>query len=194
MSGVELWGRAACLRGVQPGDAGPAFAILHGNRAILDWLEWPGPETVADMAARCSVWRAHGEGGDDFAFAIEERASGAFAGALTLRFAGHAGVGVVGYWIDPHLWGRGLATDAVRLASWLAFECLDAQALCARVHHGNERSRRVLLRCGWREAPLTEVPDQPGCGARPQWAFRLERAEYEAHGRVRPDRARVALG
>jgi ribosomal-protein-alanine N-acetyltransferase len=190
---LELEGQRCLLRGVRSEDAPRAFAILRGNRLILDWLEWPGPADPAEMRERFGQWRVRrpAEEGDDWAFAIVDLEDAAFAGALTLRFGGHALVGVVGYWLDPLRWGRGLASDALRLAAWLAFERLGSQSLCARVHQGNERSRRLLLRAGWSEVGAGEVPDQPACGARPQWGFRLERDARERS--YAPMRARIEL-
>jgi len=60
-----------------------------------------------------------------------------------LRYLG-PGVGDLGYWIGSEHWGRGLATEAVRLLATFAFAEQGAAALCAWVDVGNEASRRVL--------------------------------------------------
>ncbi len=177
---VDLLGRRARLRSVVPGDAEPAFRVLHGNRLVLDWLEWGGPADLAEMETRFASWRVPGADADDYTFAVEDARERGFAGALTLRFAGHPHVGAVGYWIDPRCWGRGLATEAVELAAWLAFERLGAVALCARVHHGNEASRRVLHKAGFHEVPLASIPDAPDSKAVPQWALRVMREQVQA--------------
>jgi RimJ/RimL family protein N-acetyltransferase len=49
------------------------------------------------------------------------------------------------YWIDRHLWGRGIATEALRL---LLQEVLE-RPLYARVAKDHLRSQRVLEKCGF---------------------------------------------
>src|SRR5207244_7702218 len=79
----------------------------------------------------------------------------------------------VGYWVDPKRWSRGLATDAVKLATWLAFEHFGADDAYAWTFAGNFASRRVLEKCGFRAVEPHEIPPIPGGDVRPQWAFRL---------------------
>jgi RimJ/RimL family protein N-acetyltransferase len=57
----------------------------------------------------------------------------------------------IGYWIDKELWGRGIATDAVR-----AFLDVDpVRPLYAYVAEHNVGSIKVLERCGFERARLT---------------------------------------
>lgn len=52
----------------------------------------------------------------------------------------------VGYWIDRAHWGRGIATEALRLF----LEEIDERPLYARAAHDNAGSLRVLEKCGFR--------------------------------------------
>lgn len=61
------------------------------------------------------------------------------------------GTGEVGYLIDPAVWGRGYATDAVREVVDLAFDELRLARLTARVYETNPASARVLEKVGFTE-------------------------------------------
>ena len=182
-------GERAALRPVRDADAPAAFAILHRRREVLDWLIWSGPEAVEDMREHYARWcvpdRSQGAdrrglmddpetGGANYHFAITEP-DGEFRGALTLRFLGHAHTGDLGYWIAPEAWNRGLGTEALRLAAWLAFERLEAVLLYARVFEGNDASARIRRspasarsppRPSWpRTATRTTMSRASRCGA-----------------------------
>lgn len=55
----------------------------------------------------------------------------------------------IGYWIGEPFWGKGIATQALNLASDYAFETLAFERLYAGVFEGNEASKRVLEKCGF---------------------------------------------
>lgn len=56
----------------------------------------------------------------------------------------------IGYWLGESHWGRGLATEALRLATDYAFAEFDFVRLQAGVLDWNPRSRRVLEKAGYR--------------------------------------------
>ena len=150
----RLWlaGERAALRPVDPADAEVAFAALDGRREILDWLVWEGPASRAELADYYADWcrgEDPGTGACDYALAVVDLADGGFAGTLGLRYAAHPGSGDLGYWIAPERQGRGLASEAVRLACWLGFERLDSHLIDACVFLGNTASRRVLEKNGF---------------------------------------------
>jgi RimJ/RimL family protein N-acetyltransferase len=176
---ILLEGERVRLRPPMDADVDPAFAILHGNRAILDWLVWSGPETPEDVAKRFSTWRAIGAVGDNYSLAIVDLEDGSFAGSISLRMAEQAGRARVGYWVDPKRWRRGLATEAVKLATWLAFEHFGVDDAYAWTFTDNYASRGVLEKCGFRAAEPQEIPPLPSHDTRAQWAFRLLREDFE---------------
>ena len=60
-------GERVRLRPVRPDDAAPAFPMIHGERRVLDWICWEGPEDEATLREAYSTWRtklapATGEG------------------------------------------------------------------------------------------------------------------------------------
>jgi RimJ/RimL family protein N-acetyltransferase len=66
----------------------------------------------------------------------------------------HDGRAHVGYWVGREHWGRGVATEALRL---LLLE-VDTRPLYARVATGNAASLRVLQKCGF---VVERVQDSP---------------------------------
>jgi RimJ/RimL family protein N-acetyltransferase len=55
----------------------------------------------------------------------------------------------LGYWLGRSHWGKGLATEAVRLVTTYAFERFDFERLEAEVLDWNPASRRVLEKAGY---------------------------------------------
>ena len=55
----------------------------------------------------------------------------------------------IGYSLSETAWGNGFMTEAVRGVLRYAFEELKLRAVSATCYPFNERSRRVLLKCGF---------------------------------------------
>jgi RimJ/RimL family protein N-acetyltransferase len=86
----------------------------------------------------------------------------------------------VGYWLTPAARGRGLATQAVRRVCRFAFEELDAQRVEWQAVVGNEASRRVAERVGFRfEGVLRSRLGRPGSPA-DAWMAGLLRSDERA--------------
>ena len=86
--------------------------------------------------------------GDGVTFAIAD-ADDAYAGSMELRLLG-GNAAEVGYLVAPWSRGKGLASAALdRLCHW-AFESLGLHRIEWRAYLGNDASRRVALRAGFR--------------------------------------------
>jgi RimJ/RimL family protein N-acetyltransferase len=184
LAGLDLEGERVRLRPHTSADAAAAFALIAGRDEILRWLVWDGPASPGELGEYYERWAIEGDGGPDLRLAIEERASGALAGSISLRFAGHPGQGDIGYWVGLAFQGRGLGREALELCAYLAFRHLAASSLTAGVFVGNAASRRVLERTGF-----TLARTVPGRilkrGARvDEWYFVLLASEWR---RLRPD-------
>jgi RimJ/RimL family protein N-acetyltransferase len=59
------------------------------------------------------------------------------------------GTGELGYYLTPHAWGNGYATDAARTLVDYAFAQLRLHRVHARAFAGNEGSQRVLEKVGF---------------------------------------------
>lgn len=56
----------------------------------------------------------------------------------------------IGYWIGVPFWGRGLITEAVKELIRYSFEDLELEKLWCSYFDGNEASKRVLEKCGFK--------------------------------------------
>jgi RimJ/RimL family protein N-acetyltransferase len=180
-------GKLTRLRPPHVDDAEDTYRMIAGRRAILDWLEWPGPALAEEMREQARHWRKEEGGAANYQLAILRHPQGTFeslevVGALSLRFIDHPDRGDLGYWVGVEHQRQGFASEAVGLATWLAFEVLGASSLSACVFVPNVASRRVLLKHGFElreEAESGTTPEQ-----RPRWQLQLARESWSA----RPDK------
>jgi RimJ/RimL family protein N-acetyltransferase len=135
------------LRALRPDD-GAALAETD-DELTLSW-GFTGQAHSADATARAAAragldWLV----GRAAAFALEDVASGRFAGVLNLRNPGPPQVGGVGYVVHPAFRGRGYTTRALRLLVPWAFEVADFARLELGVKPGNEASIRAAAAAGF---------------------------------------------
>lgn len=88
-------------------------------------------------------------------WALEEKASGRVIGSLGLhkdkKRPGVPGVKMVGYVLAKEFWGQGRMTEAVKEAMRYAFEEEGLRMLTVYHFPWNDRSRRVIEKCGFRK-------------------------------------------
>lgn len=189
-----LEGERVLLRPLSLDDVDDAFDLVHERREVLDWLLWEGPATREELLPWYGSWAVRSEGGHNYHFAIVELASMRFAGSIGLRFAEHPFEGDFGYWLGAPFWGRGLGTDALRLAVHLAFAGLEARLCFAHAFEGNHASVRVLEKNAFREAPERSRSFQKAGAERAARCYLLERPRWlELEARFRPRRAELRV-
>jgi RimJ/RimL family protein N-acetyltransferase len=98
--------------------------------------------------------------GTDYAFALTQKADGAFLGMCGVhlretRFE-------LGYWLGRPFWGQGYATEAADTLLAFAFRNLRQEVVEAGWFHDNPASGRVLEKVGFRP----ECTRQSECAAR----------------------------
>ena len=109
----------------------PAEADEHSSRALVHW-------------------RAHGFGWR----AAVARDTGWTVGLIALNFAGPGTAGVaeddyeIGWWLDPDVWGKGLAVEGGRAIRDEAFARLGAPSVVARIQPANAASAAVAAALG----------------------------------------------
>ena len=64
--------------------------------------------------------------------------------------------GEIGYWIGVPYWGHGLIPEAVREMIWHGFEDRHLEKLWCGYFDGNEKSKRVQDKCGFKYHHTTE--------------------------------------
>ena len=97
-------------------------------------------------------------------FAVADRESGRVIGSA--GFVGEHRTELpgpddeIGYALNPEFWGRGLMPEAVRELLRYGFEDLGLETIWCNHYDGNENSRRVIEKCGFRPrfSQWTDVP------------------------------------
>jgi RimJ/RimL family protein N-acetyltransferase len=145
---MQIQGERVVLRPWREGDE--AALVRHANsRAVWRNLtdRFPHPYGLDDARRWIALNRKLGDPPANLAIVLEGEAVG---GAGTERKTDLAQrTAEVGYWLGEPFWGRGLASDALRLVTRYAFERFDYERLEAYVLAWNPASCRVLEKAGY---------------------------------------------
>lgn len=136
------------LRTPTAADADEFLAFVRENRRFhRPWVYPPAtPARYLDYVRRCQR--------DDFEGFLARRAEdGALIGVLNLSqiFRGGFQNAYLGYYGNARLARRGYMTDALNLLLKHAFQTLKLHRLEANLQPGNDASRALLRRCGFRK-------------------------------------------
>ena len=83
----------------------------------------------------------------NFAIAVDDEAVGGIGFTLQMDVARRSAE--IGYWLGEEVWGRGIATDALRAVTDYAFSEFEICRLYAHVFEWNPASARVLEKAGY---------------------------------------------
>lgn len=131
------------LRRARKDDLEAMHAILSNPLATLYWSTLPHDSLDQSREWLGNMIASDPGESDDFIVEHEERVIGK-AGCYRLP--------EIGYILHPELWGRGLATEALRAVIAHVFTHHPVPALNADVDPRNERSIRLLERLGFAES------------------------------------------
>jgi RimJ/RimL family protein N-acetyltransferase len=124
-----------------------AYAELCADPEVMRYLggkTFDRTEAWRSMAMFVGHWQLRGYG----LWAVEEKASGRFAGRLGfLNPAGWPGF-EIGWTFKREFWGKGYATEGGRRALEYAFKELDRPHVISLIHPENRASIRVAERLG----------------------------------------------
>lgn len=116
------------------------------------WMSWASEEQRSRQAMEDSIRRVmdyqHQAG---IALAGFHRAGGDFVVRTALDLADEPDVYETGYWVAPKYAGLGMATEAANAAIRYAFGHLGAKAITIGYFDGNEPSRRIVEKLGFRK-------------------------------------------
>jgi [ribosomal protein S5]-alanine N-acetyltransferase len=145
--GHELVGSRCIVRPFRAADA-PSIAAVANDRRI--WLQlrdlFPHPYVLSDAEAyiaRVGVI----DPPRSQAIVVDECAVGGVG--LELLTDVNSRTAELGYWIGVEYWGRGIATEAVRLVTAWAFSAHGLLRIFAQPFAENRASRRVLEKAGY---------------------------------------------
>jgi RimJ/RimL family protein N-acetyltransferase len=154
----------------------PALQPLAEDPAVGETSSIPTPYPPDGAATFIAQTMARRTRGEEYAFAI-------LLGDELVGTCGLASVkdraAEMGYWVGRPFWGRGVATEAARLALKYAFARLRLEEVFAHTLVRNEASSRVLTKIGMRHVgggtmPRSKWPTEPVA------RFAITRAEWRA--------------
>ena len=85
----------------------------------------------------------------------------------------------IGYWIGRPFWGQGLIPEAVRELLRYCFEDKGAQRVWCSHYAGNEKSKRVIEKCGFSYQLTCERPALVDDALRPTLFYALTKEKWE---------------
>jgi ribosomal-protein-alanine N-acetyltransferase len=144
-------------------DGDRAALVRHANdrdvwRNLRDRFPNPyTPEAAEDWLA----YLAHTDPLTHFAIEVDGEAAGGIGFEIGQDV--HRRSAEIGYWLGRAVWGRGIATEALRAVTAWAFAHHDLVRLQACVFAWNPASLRVLEKAGYvREATLKQAVSKDG--------------------------------
>jgi ribosomal-protein-alanine N-acetyltransferase len=140
-------GQQISLARPRPGDRGEFLAAVERSRELhAPWIY--APSTTAEW----NVYLRRTRGNDRRAFHVRRMADDALVGVINVNDILRHGLqqAFVGYYaLAPHS-GRGYMTEALRLVVAECFGPLDLHRLEANIQPGNDRSKALVGRVGFR--------------------------------------------
>ncbi len=164
---AEIMFRWASNPAVGPIAGWPTHTSVEESREIIRTV-FSAPETYA------LVLRSTGEPIGSAAIKSGDALSGSLQGKPDAE---------LGYWLAEPYWGRGLMSEAVSALIVRAFNELGYERIWCGYYDGNERSQRVMERCGFRPHH-TEIDKPTLLGdLRTEHFMLLLRSDYEEQHR-----------
>jgi RimJ/RimL family protein N-acetyltransferase len=179
---AALLGDRVCLRRWRDSDR-EAFAAMNADARVMEYF--PGLLTRAESDAMVDRIEQHFDERGFGLWATEVQSVAGFIGYTGLsvpRFSAHFTPCVeIGWRLALEHWGRGYATEAVRLALAYGFATLALPEILSFTSELNHRSRAVMARLGMRRDPADDF-DHPavaeGHPLRRHVLYRLDSASY----------------
>ena len=137
------------MRSFEPTDIAPVLALASASEIAENTFV---PHPYSQDAAEEFVNRVRQQWSLDeaYVFAILDRSSDAFVGAMGIHPEGKHNSAEVGFWIGKPFWGRGLATSALRLLIRFGFQQLHLNRIEAGHLVHNAASGRVMQKADMR--------------------------------------------
>ena len=152
-----LAGPRVRLRAFRADDADALFTVHSDPRVMRYWSHAPWTEREQAVARLAALERDR-ESSEFYQWAIAVDGDDRLVGTVSLFALNRAQKRAeVGYALASNVWGRGYATEALKLAVDFAFEALGVARLAADIDPRNDASCRLVERIGFvREGLLRE--------------------------------------
>jgi RimJ/RimL family protein N-acetyltransferase len=130
-------------------DADELFAVRGDPEAMAFW-DWPSDASPQVTAAIVEQLLRDVASGGTCVWTVRLRSEGSFVGLCDLSEIQAHPSADIGFMLARRFWGLGLAQEVV---AWVLEQArtLGLESVHARIHSGNNRSRRLLERTGFME-------------------------------------------
>lgn len=170
-TGLILTGDRLTLRPVEPSDAGLIALYAGDARVAANLAQVPHPYPPGAAEAFIKSAKAGGAA-QHWAMDYAGDDQSELVGLISLKDQGD-GVGVIGYWVAPQLWGGGYASEAAEIVIDYAL-AVGFRQLRATVHQGNDASAKVLTKVGFRYIGEGEQHSMYHKGMVANWQYELD--------------------
>ncbi|MBS0469714.1 MAG: GNAT family N-acetyltransferase [Proteobacteria bacterium] len=137
------------LRPVRPNDAADLF-IARGDAEVMRWWDRPPQNSVDEVRSIIANHAAEIDAGTVQWWAVALTPRGPAIGEVDLsEIDAHHRRAEVGYLFRREAWGKGYAFEAMTRVLRYGAEELGIERFAARLHDGNDASRRLIERLGF---------------------------------------------
>ncbi len=136
------------LRRMKPSDYRDMYEYACQSR-VTEYLLWEPHTDEKQTLGYLEYIQSRYRAGEFYDWALilrEQKKMIGTCGFTTLDFTNNSAE--IGYVLNPAYWGRGLASEAVACVLSFGFMQLNVHRIEARYMMGNDKSRRVMERCG----------------------------------------------
>ncbi len=124
------------------------FAVLANNENVSRYLIYTFPYPYTKQDAEWWV-KTRSKANNALAEAIEFQEKFVGTVGITPQTGWKEHSAEIGYWVGEEYWGKGIAPEALRAMSDIAFSAMKYKKLFAPVLGPNKASMRVLEKCGY---------------------------------------------
>ena len=144
---VKLQGSCFCLRGWLLTDHDALIKYANNPNVSANLFDtFPYPYTSDDA----QKWLNSQQGIETPAYLAIEMNGETIGGiGITIKPDVYRRGANIGYWLGQPFWGKGIATEALKLMADYAFQNFDLVRLQAGVYHTNPASMKVLQKAGF---------------------------------------------
>jgi RimJ/RimL family protein N-acetyltransferase len=165
------------LRPLRESDLAALAAALNSRRISHNTARIPWPYSLDD--ARAHLARvSRGERGTLNMMIVEKQRADRVVGGIGYEADGAGHGAELGYWLAETLWSKGYGHEAAKAVVDHAFKVSRHDRLHAGYRHGNEASRRILDRLGFRIVGHSMMPSLGAGHPTPVARLELTRREW----------------
>lgn len=136
------------LRCMKVSDAADMYEYACLDK-VTEYLLWAPHDSIDFTKNYLKQVETAYKRGDFYDFGVVLKSNGKFIGTCGFANLDNANFkGEVGYVLNPEYWGKSIACEALEAVLRLGFDRMGLNRIEARYMIGNERSRRVMEKCG----------------------------------------------